>query len=180
MSRSAPCVRCVPAVHLSSMEINCCLHCRPQEVEHGQRNPSNWAVFICLLCPHKNSTKTSPNLQISWRFQPIITRTINLWNLVWHISPNSESVCSFFSGVFSNIEINRGVFAFACVWQVLCVTTPHPSSQMGEWQQEQKQMPHSAENQAPESTNDKCLLWLWERDEGTQTTSSPVVFVAGI
>lgn len=52
-------------------------------------------------------------------------------------------------------------FARVCVrQQVFCVTTHHPSSQMGEWQGEQKQTPCSGENKRVTPTNDKCLLFV--------------------
>lgn len=44
--------------------------------------------------------------------------------------------------------------------QVFCVTTHHPSSQMGEWQGEQKQTPCSGKNKRLMPTNDKCLLFV--------------------
>lgn len=50
------------------------------------------------------------------------------------------------------------------VWQVFCVTTHHPSSQMGEWQEEQKQIPRSGKNKRVMPTNDKCLLCACERE----------------
>lgn len=56
------------------------------------------------------------------------------------------------------------VYLCVRVWQVFCVTTHHPSSQMGEWQEEQKQIPRSGKNKRVMPTNDKCLLCACERE----------------
>lgn len=99
----------------------------------------------------------------------------------------ADTVCVFICGallsnIFARIDCMRcGTFwgcVYLCVrvWQVFCVTTHHPSSQMGEWQEEQKQIPRSGENKRVMPTNDKCLLCACE--SGRWRDACACVFLA--